>query len=56
MEEKNMFSYIVFDKLEQLMKCSLHTTQLKKLRDLFIGMILNLTCNIEDDAMILEIV
>lgn len=32
---------------------SLQTTQLKKLRDLFIGMTLNLTCNIDDPNTIL---
>ena len=34
----------------------LATTQLKKLRDLFIGIVLNLACNIEDQAMIAYLV
>jgi predicted glycoside hydrolase/deacetylase ChbG (UPF0249 family) len=33
-------------------RANLNTNQLKKLRDLFIGMILNLTCNIEETEMI----
>ena len=38
------------------MSCNLNTTQLKKLRDLFIGMVLNLTCNIEDVDTILKMI
>ena len=38
------------------MTADLNTTQLKKLRDLFIGMILNLTCNIEDTNTILRMI
>lgn len=38
------------------MKLDIRQTQLKKLRDLFIGMVLNLTCNIEDNSFIVYMV
>jgi hypothetical protein len=51
----DMFDYIIHDKLDQLLNCpdQLTTTQLKKLRDLFIGMTLNLACNIENPLIII---
>lgn len=56
--EKGMFSYIIQDKLQQLLSQSdrLHSTQLKKLRDLFIGMTLNLACNVECTTIIVELI
>lgn len=39
-----------------LLKIDIRQTQLKKLRDLFIGMVLNLTCNIEDNDFIIYLV
>ena len=45
-----VFEYVIYDKLSLLIHLNsrLGTSQMKKLRDLFIGMVLNLACNIED--------
>lgn len=53
-QRHDMFRFIIQDNLIMLLdhEDSLKTTQLKKLRDLFIGMTLNLTCNIDDPAVI----
>ena len=58
MKDLAMFDYVINDKLMQLIdpQALLRTTQLKKLRDLFIGIVLNLTCNIEDMEIIKHIV
>ena len=56
MQRHNLFKYIISDKLDQLMHSDLRSTQMKKLRDLFIGMVLNLTCNIEDLSTIIELI
>jgi hypothetical protein len=37
-------------------RAKLHSTQLKKLRDLFIGIALNLACNLEDSEIIHHLV
>jgi hypothetical protein len=53
-----MFKYVVYDQLSFLINknTKLATTQLKKLRDLFIGIVLNLACNIEESTMIVYLV
>lgn len=54
----DLYTYIIQDKLSQLLEHGddLKTTQLKKLRDLFIGMTLNLACNIENSTVIIELI
>jgi hypothetical protein len=58
MLQYNMFEYVVYDQLSYLINknTKLATTQLKKLRDLFIGIVLNLACNIEESTMIIYLV
>jgi hypothetical protein len=51
MKSKDMFN-IICHYLSLLMNEKLKTTQLKKLRDLFMGIILNLACNIENEKII----
>lgn len=50
MINENLFDYIIKDKLMPLINKNaiINGTQLKKLRDLFIGIVLNLACNVED--------
>jgi hypothetical protein len=52
-----LFSFIINHKLNKFLNHSdaLKTTQLKKLRDLFIGMTLNLTCNIDEPGIVLQL-
>lgn len=54
----HVFEDIVKDKLRYLMhpQAVLETPQLKKLKDLFMGMVLNLTCNIEEEHFIMYMV
>ena len=51
---KKIFEYIIYDKLMYMINKNaiIKDTQLKKLRDLFIGMVLNLACNVEDQSLI----
>lgn len=55
MKEHNMFIFIV-SKLHQLLDKKPRDSQFQKLRDLFIGIVLNLTCNIESSALILYMI
>jgi hypothetical protein len=58
MKQLGLFNYVINDKLTQLIdqRALLRTTKMKKLRDLFIGIVLNLTCNIEDMEIIRHLV
>jgi len=51
MMNHNMFEFIIKYPLPALMNKDLRQTQLRKMRDLFIGIVLNITCNIEDAQM-----
>ena len=53
-----MFDYIIHVQLSHLMspQTKLDTSQLKKLRDLFIGIVLNMSCNIEDTEIMMKLV
>ena len=54
----NVFEDLIRDKLRYLLSpgAILETQQLKKLKDLFMGMVLNLACNIEDESFIVYMV
>jgi hypothetical protein len=56
MIKHDMYAHIIKYQLPILMNQELRQTQLRKLRDLFIGMVLNLTCNIEDSTIITYLV
>lgn len=51
MMDHDMYDFIIKYQLPILMEKDLRQTQLRKLRDLFIGIVLNITCNIEDGQM-----
>jgi hypothetical protein len=48
MMNHDMYGFIIKYQLPILMNKDLRQTQLRKLRDLFIGIVLNITCNIDD--------
>jgi len=52
MIKHDMYAYIIQYQLPIMVNQDFRQTQLRKLRDLFIGMVLNLTCNIEDTNLI----
>ena len=47
---------IVSQFLTFLMKAKLNSTQLRKLRDLFMGIILNLACNVDDEQIMIHMI
>lgn len=50
-----MFGFVV-NKLQYLLEKKPKDSQFQKLRDLFIGIVLNLTCNVENPQIILHMV
>lgn len=48
----DIFNFIINKMLPKLTCMRYPDCQMKKMRDLFIGIVLNLTCNIEDPEMI----
>ena len=55
MQEHSMFNFVVA-KLHELLERQPKDSQYQKLRDLFIGIVLNLTCNVENSQIILHMV
>jgi len=55
MKEHHIFTYITH-KLPQLMNRKPKDTQMQKLRDLFIGIVLNLSCNLETQSTIVYMI
>ena len=47
---------IVSQFLTFLMRAKLNSTQLRKLRDLFMGIILNLACNVDDEQIMIHMI